>query len=184
MELLQKENYQIEISKPQEASEEGGIDIEQYSRDEIVKFIGRKFKGHDLARLVEAVLSAQGYVTLKSDPGPDGGVDILAGAGPLGFDNPKICVQVKSSANPVDVKVLRELQGVMTKVRAEQGLLVSWGGFNNKAIQEARDAFFSIRLWDSGALLESIFNHYEHFDDELKAELPLKRLWGLVAEGE
>ena len=75
MELLQKENYQIEISKPQEASEEGGIDIEQYSRDEIVKFIGRKFKGHDLARLVEAVLSAQGYVTLKSDPGPDGGVD-------------------------------------------------------------------------------------------------------------
>ena len=182
-ELLQKEDYQVEIVKPVEHAE-GAIDIEQYARDEIVKFIGRKFKGHDLARLVQAVLNAQGYTTLKSDPGPDGGVDILAGAGPLGFDNPKICIQVKSSASPVDVKVLRELQGVMSKVRAEQGLLVSWGGFNNKAIQEARDAFFSIRLWDSGDLIEALLKYYEHFDDELKAELPLKRIWGLVLEGE
>ena len=183
-ELLEKKDFQIDVPTPPEASEEGAIDIEQYARDEIVKFIGRKFKGHDLARLVEVVLKAQGYKTLTSAPGPDGGVDILAGAGPLGFDNPKICIQVKSSASPVDVKVLRELQGVMSKVRAEQGLLVSWGGFNNKAIQEARDAFFSIRLWDSGNLIEAIFKHYEHFDDELKAELPLKRIWGLVPEGE
>jgi restriction system protein len=156
-ELLEKKDYPAGVEKPSEAPEEGAIDIEQYSRDQIVKFIGRKFKGHDLARLVEAVLNGQGYVTLQSDPGPDGGVDILAGAGPLGFDNPKICIQVKSSASPVDVKILRELQGVMSKVRAEQGLLVSWGGFNTKAIQEARDAFFSIRLWDSADLLKSYF---------------------------
>lgn len=183
-ELLEKKDYPVDVETPVETPEEGTIDIEEYSRDQIVKFIGRKFKGHNLARLVEAILGAQGYVTLKSDPGPDGGIDILAGAGALGFDNPKICIQVKSSASPVDVKVLRELQGVMSKVRAEQGLLVSWGGFNTKAIQEARDAFFSIRLWDSGNLIEAIFKHYEHFDDELKAELPLKRIWGLVPEGE
>ncbi len=131
---------------------------------------------------MEGVLEAQGYVTLKSSPGPDGGIDILAAPGPLGFDNPKICVQVKSSSSQSDVKILRELQGVMTKVRAEQGLLVSWGGFTNKANQEARDAFFTIRLWDAGALLEAIFRYYDRFDDELKAELPLKRLWGLVLE--
>jgi restriction system protein len=69
-------------------------------------------------------------------------------------------------------------------VRAEHGLLVSWGGFTNPAQQEARDAFFSIRLWDQGALLEEIFKYYEHFYDELKAELPLKRMWGLVIEEE
>lgn len=158
------------------------IDIEQYSRDEITKFIGRNFKGHDLARLVEGVLYAQGYVTLKSSPGPDGGIDILAAPGPLGFDNPKICIQVKSSSSQADVKVLRELQGVMTKVRADQGLLVSWGGFTNKTNQEARDAFFTIRLWDAGALLEMIFKNYDNFDEELKTELPLKRIWGLVPE--
>jgi restriction system protein len=91
---------------------------------------------------------------------------------------------VKSSSSAIDVKVLRELQGVVSKVRASQGLLVSWGGFTTQALQEARDAFFSIRLWDQGALLDEIFKYYERFDDELKAELPLKRIWGLVIEEE
>jgi len=44
--------------------------------------------------------------------------------------------------------------------------------------------FFNIRLWDQGELMEEIFRHYEKFDDELKAELPLKRIWTLVVEEE
>ncbi len=176
--LLQK--GEIEINSKTESPEV--IDIEGYAKDQIVKHIGAKFKGHDLPRLVDAILQAQGYVTKQSPPGPDGGVDILAAAGPLGFDQPRVCVQVKSSESVVDVKVIRELQGVMAKVRAEQGLLVAWSGFTNKAAQEARDAFFSIRLWDQGNLLDEIFKYYERFNDELKAELPLKRIWGLVLE--
>jgi len=178
--LLQKGEIAEERVKAEIAEER--IDIEESARDQIVKHIGAGFRGHDLARLVDAILHAQGYVTKKSPPGPDGGVDILAAAGPLGFDRPRICVQVKSSSSQVDVKVLRELQGVMSKVRAEQGLLVAWGGFNSSCIREARDAFFSIRLWDQGALLEAIFKYYERFDDELKAELPLKKIWALVIE--
>lgn len=38
-----------------------------------------------MIRLVEAVLEAEGDVTELSPPGADGGVDILAGSGPLGF---------------------------------------------------------------------------------------------------
>lgn len=181
--LLKKEEFPIGGEKEIEVEEEA-IDIEQYARDQIIKYIGRKFVGHDLARLVEAILNAQGYITETSAPGPDGGIDILAASGTLGFDHPRICAQVKSSPSQVDVKVLRELQGVMSKVRAEQGLLISWGGFTNKALQEARDAFFTIRMWDSGNLLNSIFKYYEQFNDELKAELPLKRIWGLVLEEE
>lgn len=181
--LLRKKELPVGAEEELEAGE-GTIDIEQYARDQIMKYVGRKFKGHGLARLVEAILNVQGYVTKKSAPGPDGGVDILAAAGPLGFEEPRICVQVKSSSSQVDVKILRELQGVMKRIRAEQGLLVSWGGFTRKALQEARDDFFSTRLWDSGDLLEVIFRHYGDFDDELKAELPLKRIWGLVLEEE
>lgn len=161
---------------------EACIDVAVYAEDEIIKHIEAKFKGHDLARLVEAILYAQGYVTKESGRGPDGGVDILAAAGSLGFDEPKICVQVKSSSSPVDVKILRELQGVMSKVRAQQGLLVAWGGFTNSCLQEAKDAFFSIRLWDQGDLLAEFFRYYDRFDDELKAELPLKKIWALVVE--
>ncbi len=175
-----------EITKTEAETEitEETIEVEEYARDQIVKYVGAKFRGHDLARLVDAILRAQGYVTRRAPPGPDGGVDILAAAGPLGFDKPRVCVQVKSSSSPVDVKILRELQGVMQKVRAEQGLLVSWGGFNNTCIQEARDAFFSIRLWDQGDLLEAVFQYYERFDDELRAELPLKKIWASVTEAE
>jgi restriction system protein len=58
------------------------------------------------------------------------------------------------------------------------------GGFTSKALQEARDAFFSIRLWDQGKLIEEMLRYYERFDDKLKAELPLKRIWTLVVEEE
>jgi restriction system protein len=70
----------------------------------------------------------------------------------------------------------------MQRVKAKQGLLVAWGGFTKDAIQEARNEFFSIRLWDQGNLLDEMLTHYEQFDDELKAELPLKRIWTLVEE--
>jgi restriction system protein len=162
--------------------EEEIIDIEVYAKDQIVKFIEKKFKGHGLARLIEALLKAQGYVTRTLPPGADGGVDILAAAGSLGFDRPRLCVQVKSSSSPIDVTVLRQLQGVMTKVRADQGLLVAWGGFTNQTVHEARDAFFSTRLWHQGNVLDEIFKYYAQFDDELKAELPLKMIWSLALE--
>lgn len=165
-----------------ETESEEVIDIEEYAKDQIIKYINAKFKGHDLARLVEAILKAQGYITLKSQPGPDGGIDILAAGGSLGFEKPKICIQVKSSSSPIDVRVYRELRGVMSKFGAEQGLLVSWGGFTTSALNEAKSSFFSIRLWDQGNLLEEIFKYYEYFDDELKAELPLKKIWALIIE--
>lgn len=117
-----------------------------------------KIKGHGLVRLVEAILRAQGYVTRRS-PLPDDGVDILAAAGPLGFDSLRICVQVKSSS--IDVKVLRELQGVISKVNANQGLLVARGGFTKETEREGRDAFFSIRLWNQGELIDQILKYYD-----------------------
>jgi len=160
------------------------VDVEQIARDQILEYLDRKFKGHDLARLVEAVLQAQGYVTKRSEPGPDGGVDILAGAGPMGFDNPRLCVQVKSSQSPADVTVLRTLQGSMKTFSADQGLLVSWGGFNRAVLEEARRSFFTVRLWDSGDLIKAILKNYDNLPDALKAELPLKTIWGLVQEEE
>lgn len=173
-----------QIPKDQQEAQTPELDIEQAAKDQLLKYIDQKFKGHELARLVEAVIQAQGYITSRSTPGPDGGVDILAGAGQMGFDNPRICVQVKSSSSPVDVSTFRNLVGTMQKFKADQGLLVSWGGFNSKVIEESRLSFFSVRLWDSGDLLSEILGHFEKLPDSLKAELPLKRIWALVQEEE
>ncbi len=172
------------FSKAPEVEEVGEIDIDEYTKDQITKYINRKFKGHGLARIVDAILQAQDYTTKISPPGPDGGVDILASGGLLGFDEPKICVQVKSTNSPINVNVLREMRGVMSQVNAKQGLLVSWGGFNNNVFKESKDHFFTIRLWNSKDLLDALFKYYEKFSDELKAELPLKRIWALVLENE
>ena len=72
---------------------------------------------------MEAIPKAQGYTTYRSPEGADGGADILAGAGHLG--------------------------------------------------------------WTQKELLEQLFAHYDHLDEDLKAELPLKRVWMVAAqEGE
>jgi restriction system protein len=159
---------------------EEDFNVERFAKDQIIKVIDRKFKGHDFAKLVEQILQAQGYTTQLSPPGADGGLDILAASGTLGFEQPRICVQIKSTTSQVDVKILRELQGVMRKVKAELGLLVSWSGFNNKVLSEAKEEFFFIRLWTADDILENIFKYYDKFNDEFKAELPLKRFWLLV----
>lgn len=157
-------------------------DIERLARDQITAHIGRRFVGHDLARLVAAVLEAEGYVTKLSPPGPDAGVDVLAARGPLGFERPHLCVQVKSSTSPVDVGVFRALQGTMATLKADQGLLVAGAASRSPSRGEAGLSFFSVRLQDADALVGALFKVYDRLPAELQAELPLKRMWGLVLE--
>jgi restriction system protein len=163
---------------------EEAVDLEQLGRDQIATFIIQKFKGHGMARLVEAVLVAQGYATFKSPPGPDRGVDILAAPGPLGFGRPRICVQVKSQESPVDSPTLNQLIGTMQNVQADQGLLVSWGGFKTSVDKEAATQFFRVRLWDQRALIDQLLEHYDRLDEDLRAELPLKRVWTVASQDE
>lgn len=146
-------------------------------RDQIAALIISKYKGHGMARLVEAVLETQGYTTFRSPEGPDNGVDILAAPGPLGFEQPRICVQVKSSDSPVDLPTLHQLLGSMQNVGASQGLLVSWGGFKSSIDKQIASHFFRVRLWDQDALIDEILAHYDDLDEELRAELPLTGIW-------
>ena len=165
-------------------AEEDAIDLAGTARDQILKFIEANFKGHRFANLVAAVLRAQGYKTKVSPPGPDGGVDILAGSGPLGFERPRFCVQVKSGGSAEGQTTLDALRGVLSKYDREQGqgLLVSWGGFTKPVKQDARNDFFKVRLWDQGDVVDAVLENYERLDDETKAELPLKRIWVMVSE--
>ena len=182
---LLKQGGQIPLNKPTEHDEEQLlVDYEQMARDEISSAITRKFKGHGLARLVAAVLQAQGYQVRVSQEGPDGGVDILAGRGPLGFEGPRLVVQVKSGKGPVDVGVMRELTGVMDSFGADSGLIVAWGGYRGVVEKENARQFFKIRLWDADMLVKMVQENYERLPEDIQAELPLKRIWILVPEEE
>jgi restriction system protein len=164
--------------------EEAVVDIAQVAQDQIQSRLRERFVGHDLARLVEAVLQADGYKTELSLPGPDGGVDILAGRGPLGLDGATLCVQVKSQAKPADVNVFRALQGTMQTFKADRGLLVCWGGFTRAAEQEARQHHFRIRLWDASDLVEAIDRVYDKLPEGIQTDLPLRHIWALVLQDE
>lgn len=159
------------------------IDLEEFGRDAIADLIIRRFKGKRMELLVAAVLRAQGYTTYVSPEGADKGVDILAAPGALGFGHPRICVQVKSSTNPTDSPTLNQLLGTMQNVKADQGLLVSWGGFKQSVEKERPNQFFQIRLWGKDELIDQILEHYHHLDEDIRTELPLKRIW-TVAIGE
>ncbi len=160
----------------------GSIDLAQAAEDAIRFKIGTVFKGHRLSVLIGALLETEGYRVVVSPPGADGGVDILAGKGPLGFDPPRLVVQVKSQDSAVDVSVLRELQGVMSQFNASQGLLVAWGGVTKALNREAQRLFFAIRIWDSGDIIRALQEGYEHLSDVVKADLPLKRIWTLAED--
>ena len=162
---------------PAEDEAAGDSDLEELGRDQIAQLISARFKGHGLTRLVEGILNTQGYTTYLSPEGADGGADILAGSGPLGFGPPRLCVEVKSEDSPIDRPTVDKLLGAVSKFGADEGLFVSWSGFKSTVQKELATSFFRVRLWTQKELLEELFLHYEDLSDELKAELPLKRIW-------
>lgn len=63
-----------------------------------------------------------------------------------------------------------------------QEIFVSWAGFKGNVQRELAPSFFRVRLWSQKELLEQLFGSCDRLDEELRAELPLKRVWMLAAE--
>ena len=93
-------------------------------------------------------------------------------------------MQVKSSDSAVDVKVFRELKGVLDGFNAESGLIVAWGGYKGNVDREAAKDFFKIRLWTADDLVQMIQDNYDQLPEDIQSELPLKRVWMLIPEEE
>lgn len=161
---------------------EADADLAEIASDQIAKLVLAKYKGGRLAHLVKAILIVQGYDVHVPPEGPDKGVDLLAAPGSLGFGEPRICVQVKSSDSPVERTVLDQLRGVMENFNAERGLLVSWGGFKQTIERERAAQFFRVRLWDRDDLLANLYKVYDKLPESIRNELPLKRMWVMVQE--
>lgn len=179
-----KDSYQNVILREIDDQAREVPDIESIAKDQISNLIVSKFSGHEFAWLIGEILKAQGYSVLISPEGPDGGVDVLAGSGTSGFEEPKIAVQVKSGSTIVDAPTIHRLQGTMKNFDATYGLMVSWGGFNNAALKEGRRLFFSIQMWNADDVIRHLTDNYDRLSDEIKAEIPLKRIWTVLPDDE
>jgi restriction system protein len=150
------------------------VDIDQEIRDRIVARLRQKFAGTRLEYLVASILEAAGYVVLQTRKGADGGVDVLAGKGDLGFGEPRLCVQVKGRTSPVDLSEYDRLQGNIASFRAEHGLLVSLGGFTKPVHDRNEQSFFVIRLWGPEELAERLLENYDVLPQDIRADIPLE----------
>ncbi|ETT25600.1 restriction endonuclease [Rhodococcus rhodochrous ATCC 21198] len=151
-------------------------------RDRVRTHVSENFKGHRLSELVADILRVRGFVCDVSPPGPDQGVDILAGSGPLGLDSPTLIVEVKSEEGQIKAPVVRGLQGAMLSNRSDQGLLVAWGGITKDAKREIRTDRLTMRVWDADDVLDQLFDVYEQLPEETRRAIPLKRAWVLDEE--
>lgn len=156
-------------------------DIEEVAADQITARIAEDFAGHGLATLVTALLEADGYVCTQAPPGPDGGIDISAGRGPLGLDSPRLLAQVKSGGQ-VGAPIVTQLHGVMSTHGAEQGLLVAWGGLSKPARDALKNHQMRVRVWEASDVVDALLRNYERLPGDIRSRLPLKRVW-MLADG-
>ncbi len=86
----------------------------------------------EFEELVGEAYRRQGYFVLEnSSDGPDGGVDLR-----LRKDGELVLVQCKHwKAQKVNVKIIRELYGIMASRKANRGIVVTYGSFT----QDAKD---------------------------------------------
>ncbi len=74
--------------------------------------------------------------------------------------------------------------GAVSKFGASEVLFVSWSGFKTNVQKELAPSFFKVRLWTRKELLAQLFAHYDELGEDLRAELPLKRIWTVAVQGE
>ena len=160
---------------------ETSIDPAQLAREQVRQYISQTIAGHDLAELVGAIFKARGFKVTVSPPGANGGVDLLMGSGPTGLEAPRVVAQVKTGQ--ADVDVFRAIVGLRETMKADQGLLVAWGGFKGSVKKEARGQHFSMLLWDAEDLIDALFDTYEQLSNDIRSKLPLQRTWVLVQNG-
>ena len=61
------------------------VDLEEQIHDRIIDRLRQRFSGTRLEYLVAEILRASGYRALETRQGPDGGIDVVAGQGDMGF---------------------------------------------------------------------------------------------------
>ena len=106
----------------------------------------RNLTWYQFELLISEAFRRQGYSVRETEYGPDGGIDLI-----LNKDNKKIFVQCKHWKTwKINVKPIRELQGIISVKGADGGIFVTSGKYTKDAISFAKEC--SIQLIDSDDL--------------------------------
>lgn len=129
----------------------------------------------DMQELVAGLLRAMGYKTRISPSGADRGKDIVASPDGLGFEDPRIVVEVKHRGAAMGSQEIRSFIG--GRHANDKGLYVSTGGFTKDARYEAERAPIPLTLMDLDDLVKSLLEHYEKMDIDMQRLIPLRKVY-------
>jgi restriction system protein len=142
---------------------------------EFIKDKVTKLDWEEMQDLVAGILRGMGYKTFVSPRGADRGKDITASPDGLGFENPKITAEVKHRTGTIGAP---EVRSFLSALRGnDRGLYVSTGGFTKDARYEAERSNIPLTLVDLDMLVQLIMQHYDNFDTETRALIPLKKIY-------
>ncbi|MBQ8981388.1 MAG: restriction endonuclease [Eubacterium sp.] len=146
-------------------------DIEEITRDYILKELSRQLKGYDLENFVADLLRAMGYRTTVSPHGGDRGIDITAYKDEL---PPRILVQVKSQDGDVKETTIQSLKGAMRE--GDYGLFVTLSNYTKNA-QKYLNNTPIIRGINGTELVELVLKYYEDLSEKYRKMIPLKMVY-------
>lgn len=148
-------------------------DIEQTTRDYILKRLAQDMKGLPLEDFIVHLLHCMGYQARKTRTN-EPSVDIIAHKDLLGIEPPIIKVQVKSSEGTATDKDVSALYGKLSS--GEYGLFVTLGNFSTASLNFEQGKA-NLRLIGGEELVDLILQNYERFDARHKGMLPLRRVY-------
>lgn len=132
-------------------------------------------KWDEMQELVAGLLRAMGYKTRISPSGSDRGKDIVASPDGLGFEDPRIVVEVKHQRAAMGSQEIRSFLG--GRHANDKGLYVSTGGFSKEARYEAERASIPLTLMDLDDLVKTLLEHYEKMDVDMQRLIPLRKIY-------
>jgi len=136
----------------------------------------------EMEELIASLLRAMGYKTRLTQKGADRGRDIIASPDGLGFQQPRIIVEVKHRPKQsIGAEMVRSFISGLRE--GDRGLYVSTGGFTKESRYEAERSTVPMMLVDLDELVLLIIDHYDSFDAEGRSLLPLDRVYWPVARG-
>lgn len=162
---------QDEKAELEETREEAIAKAHELIKDQVLRL-----DYSDLELLAAALLRAMGYRTRVTPKGPDRGVDVFASPDGLGFQEPRIKAEVKHKhKTSMGAQDIRSFIGGLRD--GERGLYISSGGFTKEARYEAERSKVPVTLLDLDELVSAIVTHYDTFDSDGRALLPLIRVY-------
>jgi len=171
---IHKGKESTEVEEEEEELEDIKEDIQSRSY-EFVKDKILELEWDEVEELVAGVMRGMEYKTRMTDSGSDRGRDIEASPDGLGFEDPRVIIEVKHRNKSIGAKEIRSLKGALSK--GKNGLYVSTGGFTKDARYEAERATPNLKLIDLDELVELIFTYYDNFDSKTRDILPLSKIY-------